>query len=414
MSRLSLAVAVLVLLAVGAVTAVGAVDLASQESTTPVVPTTPGEPNHLAINASEVGAANTTAAAFDVGTAISADSGSIRAEYARHWFDAAYANASTDQARLQVVEELADQLGGRIADLEDRNRETAAAYARGSISATQFLRERARIQSRADQLQQTSADVVASVPQRFEDPVVHVNGRLIALQGPISGDIANDIVRSGDGERVYVEVSDSGYTLAHIADGEYTRETYLDAARYPEQPEQLANGSGGLNAARNRVLDFYPWIEDNQESPLSVRGYQRGIYQVNQGFPGGEIRVLLSGGTTNVYREHQTRILPSFNTTEVINRTRGDAQIAIERTYETGPASITMRDATTGDPIDGTVEIGGRDSVSVGGDGTYWFVEPRGEVTVNATAAGTDVSVTFSSPAEPPTAPSRTTPGSEG
>lgn len=410
MSRPSLAVAAVALLAVLSAAAVG---VAAQEATAPVSPTTPDGPSHLAINSSDVAASNTSAVEFDVGTAISTDSASLQSEFNTLWFQEAYANASTEANRTDVIERFTGRIEDQTSELEMRIQENTAAYASGSITASQYLRERARVHARADRLQQAATTVREQLPSRLHDPVVHAEGHLMPLQGPISETLATDVVRSGGERTVYVEVSQSGYTLVRLADGVYTRETYLSDARYPERPERLANGTGGTTAALDRVTELYPWVHENRESPLSTFGYD-GIYRISRGYPGGEIRVSLSGGTTEVFSEQQTRSLASFNTTEVINRTSEDVRIAVERTYETGPASVTMRDATTGDPIDGTVEIGGRDSVSVGGDGTYWFVEPRGEVTVNATAAGTDVSVTFTSPAEPPTAPSRTTPGSEG
>ena len=105
--------------------------------------------------------------------------------------------------------------------------------------------------------------------------------------------------------------------------------------------------------------------------------------------------VYLSGGTTNVFREAQTRTLSSFDTTEVVNRTVESVTLSVNRTFETGPAEITLTDATGGAPINGTVTVGNREPVPLGSDGRLWIVEPRGDVRINATAGTTEISATL-------------------
>lgn len=393
--RPSLAAVVLVVLALSAVAVAGAVTQESAGATTPVVNTTTSGPNYLAINESDVQQANTTTITLNVGNAISADSGSIRATYVRLQFEAAYENASTDEARTNVVERFRQRLANATAPLEARSRSNVAAYASGSITADQFLRERARIQSRADQLQGTTSNLRDQLPQDLRNNLNGVHGRLEVLQGPISS-TAVDVLRGESEQTTYVEVSTSGYTLASISNEEYTRETYLDEARYPRQPDQFANGTGVLLAAQSRAIELYPWVGDNQAGENAASASGPGIYRVVKGFPGGELRIYLSGGTTDVFREHQTRTLESFNTTQTVNRTVDSVRLTVNRTYETGPAEIRLQDASTGQPIDGTVTVGNRDGASLGGDGREWVVEPRGDVAINVTTGTTNVSTSFS------------------
>lgn len=391
MVRPSIAIVVLVL-ALSAVAVAGAVVQENAGSAAPVVGTTPGEPNHLAINESEVARSNATTLNLDVGSAVSADSSSIQASYVTLRFEAAYENASTEETRSQVLAQFRARLGNRTTALEARDRANIGAYASGSITTDRFLRERARIQSRATQLHQSLSDITGGIESEFNG----VDGRLEVLQGPVSSTAADDLVGPGNGQSIYLEVSDSGYTLASVSGSEYTRETYLDDARYPEQPDQLANGTSGLTAAQNRAMELYPWVRANQANISSTFPRGPGLYRVNKGFPGGEMSVYLSGGTTDVFREHQTRSLDSIDTTQAINRTDDSVRLTVNRSFETGPAEIRLLDTATDTPINGTVAVGDRDRVWTGEDGRLWVVEPRGGVQLNATAGTTRFSTSLS------------------
>lgn len=392
MSRPSIAVA-LVLAALSVVAVAGAVTTAS--TATPVLDTTPGEPNHLAINDSDVAAANATTVDVDVGAAVSADSAALRGTYERLRFERAYANASSSSAQSRLVENTTDRLLNATRRLEARDRENVAAFARGSIDADAFLRERARIQARADRLQGVSERVSSSLPGSLGGDLNAVTGRLEALQGPISAGVLDDLV-GGDGEgRIYAEVSDSGYTIANVSDAGYTRETYLGEAYRPEQVRQFpANGTSHLQAAENHAMQLYPWVRANQTgSSVFVPG--PGIYRIYKGMPGGEMTVYLDGGTAEVFRESQTRQLVNATKHEAVNHTSDSVRLTVNATYETGPAQVTLRDVTTGEPVDGTVTIGSREPVPVGDDGTHWFVQPRGDVRINATAGTAELSATL-------------------
>lgn len=417
MSRPSLPIAVVALLAVLSATAAGGVVLVSSNATTPVVPTAPGEPNHLTINASEVGASNTTAVNLDVGASITADSASLRADFIETSFQRAIANARTEANRTEIRLRTLQRLENASERLRERNKQTIAAYATGDRASGSFLQTRARITTRAEELHGIISTISDSLPfQPQEDVVDRVNyqrGQLRAMQGPISTEAANAIIGGGDRPIFYAEASDSGYTLARIADGTYHRETFLGSQWRPDVADQFATDpDGALDAVRNRSAAIYPWVVENKDAGGGVFG--GGIYWRSWEIPGGMLRIYLDGGTTNVFREFQARALPSFNTTELSNRTVEDVRISVDRTYATGPAAVTLHDAASGEAINGTVVIGSRDPVPVGDDGRFWFVQPRHPVRINATAGATDLSVTLSDSVPATTPQPRATPGSEG
>lgn len=395
MPRLSLAVAVVVLLAATA-TVAAAVGPAAV-GTVPVVNTTDDGPNHLAINESDVAASETTTADFDVGTAIAADSASLRATYDESSFQRTMANAETETNRTRIRLRALAPIESASADLRERNQVAIEAFATGELSATEFLDERARITARADELHRVVSAIHDSLPsyQPPEDTTRRVNylrGQLRAMQGPISTEVASQTVRGGERSSFYVEASDSGFTLAQITGGNYQRETFLGDAWRPDLADRFAKTGDALGAARNRSATLYPWVIDNQEAGGGMFG--DGIYWTSWDIPGGEVGIYLDGGTTDVFHEIQTRAVLSFDRTEVINRTSESIRITVDRTYESGPAAVTLRNVGSGTPIEGTVAIGDRDPVPVGPDGTLWFVEPRNDVTITATADGTDFSVT--------------------
>lgn len=395
MSRPSLAAA-LAVLALATVT-VAAASVVPALAATPVVSPAGDGPNHLAINESDVTVSNTTAIDLDVGVAVSADSAALHAEYLSGTFQQAMANANTEANRTAIRRQMLARIAKASDRLRERNRAAIEAYAADDLTTEEFLVERARITTRADELHDVLSSIHDSLP-RFNSPedlaaaVNHHRGQLRVLQGPISVAAANRTARGDVGGSFYVEASDSGYTLAHIADGTYHRETFLGSDWDPGGTDQFAtNPEGALDAALNRSATLYPWVVDNKEARGGV--YVAGIYWRSWELPGGRLTVYLDGATTDVFREHQSRVLLAFNRTEVVNRTVDSVRFTVDRTYETGPAAVTLSDATTGEPLDGTVTIGDRDAESVGADGTVWFVEPRRDVAINATADGADFSV---------------------
>ena len=397
MSRPSLAIVALSLVVLTASVA-GAVGPRSLGSTTPVVGTTPGEPNHLAINDSAVAAHNTSSVDFDVGTAIAADSAALQAQYSESSFQRAYEAAETEANRSQVRERALTRVENETARLRQRNADAIASYANGERSAASFLRERARISARANELHSVVLSIKDSLPYRpseaFTERINNADGQLRVLQGTISTRIVDETARGDAAAPVYAEVSDTGYTLARITDGTYVRETFLGSDWQPQAGDQFAANQSPLDAAKNRSTELYPWVIDNKRAGGGVFRYG-GIYRIGWVLPGGELTIYLDGGTTNVFRESQTRALPSFNTTETINRTSNSLQLTVDQTFESGPTRVSLVHADTGAPIDGSVTVGDAEPVPVGEDGVYWFVQPRGEVSINATAGSTDLSVTL-------------------
>lgn len=401
MSRPSLVVLALVL-ALSSVAVAGAI---AQESgtTTPLQEATPGEPNYLSINASDVSASNTTTIGLDVGTAIAADSGDLRSNYAETRFRQAYTGAETDANRTEAVRVVVDRLENASQTLRERNADHVQAFARGSLSASAFVRERAQISARAATLQSTastiqttvSRDPMYSTPPTLASRLSDLGGELEALQGPVSETARQELVRGESSSPIYAETSDSGYTLARVDDGLYVRETYLGSQWRPDQPDQFVqNTTNAVTAAETRAMELYPWVRTNHAggSAFDLGG---GIYRVRRALPQGELTIYLSGGSAEVFRESQARTVTTFNTTESVNQTQGSTRLTVNRSFETGPAVIELRDTRTGAPINGSVAIGNRDPVWLGDDGRHWIVDPRGEVGLNATAGTTRFSTTL-------------------
>lgn len=398
MSRPSHAVVVLVL-AFSAVSVAGAVGQDTAATTTPVVGPPAGGPNYLAINGSDVAAHNTTTVDLDVGTAIAADSAALDANYTTSQFERTLESATDDANRSQIRDATLTRLENATDRLRERNRDAIQAFGNGDLSAAGFLRERARITLRANELQGVAATIENSLPyQPPEDVVDRVNtvqGKLEGMQGPISEMTARRIVRGSGGPDIYVEVSDSGYTLANVSDGTYGRETFLGDASRPEAEDNFAAGTDDpLDPASNRARELYPWVVENKIAGGGMFGGS-GVYRTGWSLPGGKLTVYLDGGTTDVFRESQVRALPSFNTTTTIDRTNESLQLTVNRTFASGPAKITLRDVPSGEPVNGTVTIDNGEPIALGEDGTRWIVEPRGDVTVNATAGTTRFSATL-------------------
>lgn len=359
-----------------------------------------GSANYLRVPAGDVRRWEYAGANLDVSTAFAADTTRLRAAHATTAFERSFDRAETRENRTAVIRDLVDRLEQEADALHRQNREATRAFAEGSISAERFARQRAQIQAEARELEsvrQRVSDVVGdtsdySLPHGVYVRLRALEGTLAYLRGPASGHVGR-LAAGGGVDRVYVESSADGYTMAYVTDGQYVRETYLAGQRNASAADQFnAAGRSPGQAAYSRGNELYPWAESRPPTP-SIQGWTPiHVYQYRVDFQGGSIVAYLDGGTTNVFREAQQRRLSSMEFTDTVAATNDTLRLRINRTFPTGPMQVRLVRNGTGSPVDGTVTVGGRELGRTGQDGTMWAVQPSEPVAINATtAAGRNV-----------------------
>ncbi|MCJ0620779.1 hypothetical protein JZX76_15070 [Haloarcula hispanica] len=353
--------------------------------------------NHLTIPASDVRSTTYNQSSIDVGVAVAAGSSDLRSDYATTTFERQFFQQDSEAARDRLVDETLTNIESKRTSLEQRNQIAIQQYANGAITAREFLRQRALLDAESRQLATrldriratagTAPDYSLSPNQRFR--LENNRGVLKTSRGPISQRISAETAGNTEPNTVYVEVSSEGYMLSTVADGRYTRETYLGQDREQTAIDQFARTNDSLRAVNTRAETLYPWLYSEQYPSVQTYG-RSAIYQIQADHSNGQLTAYLDGGTTNVFYETQHLELTTVDRSEVATNVNRSVRVRVEQSFESGPLLVTVSDNSTGSTADATVRINGKRIGTTGTDGSLWTVEPRGEYTVTVTTQDGD------------------------
>lgn len=392
--RRSSVLLVSLLLVAGAFAPIG-VGADGAAETNPLIVSMNSTANYLTITDEDVTSTGTTADGLSLSIAIDGDTNTLRSNLIRTSFEQSFEKATTDAEKARAIRTTADRVEDRQETLERRDRAAIRAHADGSITATEFARERARIHKSAEQLRVTirrvdsvaRADDSYSPSNSLRTRLANLAGELEILQGPVSEHVSRSADGQVPGQLLYAETSGDGYTLAYVTDDTYVRETYIGDERDENATDTFdeADAPRG-NAARLRGYALYPWVANNSLSP-TIQGLGRsGIYRFTADFTDGELTAYIDGGTTNVFRESQEHKLSAIPISNTVTSNNGTLDMRVNKTYESGPLKVELMHNDTGLPRDGTVMVDGEPVGQTGDDGTLWIVEPRGPDRIQATA----------------------------
>jgi len=359
------------------------------EEPSPAIAPVNGFANYASIPAENVTVSTYSGASVDVGTAIAADTARLQSGYQTTSFEDAFYATQDPGERDETIASNVRRAEERTQQLRDRRTTAIEGLDAGVLSTRSFLRSMSLVDSEAEQIAATVRrikDVARtssySLPRSLDTRLENLRGELEVLHGPVAQRASHAVAGGGEIESVYVESSETGYTLAVVDGDSYFRETYLADERRPEATDQFRESELYLvNAANRRGLELYPWVT-NDTSPSSQALGETGIYRFRAEYTSGDLTAYLDGGTTNVFRETQRQSVSAVPVTDTVTGRNGSLAVQVNTTYETGPMNVTVTDNETGQPVDATVSVDRERVGRTGGDGTLWLVEPRDGVPV--------------------------------
>ena len=351
-------------------------------------------------------------ATLDAAASVAADGartrGAYRTAHLQQSFAAAEGNRSAQRA---VVRRSARRLDSRIAALERWEAAALERYNAGEISTRSYLRELAAIDAGAESARDT-ATLLSTYSAAVGNPVAQeriasFKARLLPLEGPVR-ELARDAM-TGEAltTRVYVETTAEGVVLAAVERGpfvkRYIREATVPSARDPSGGDEFAATGDGLGAARDRVRDLCPWVAENQNGlNIGTFGgepylYRAGVYSVAIDHPHGTSRTgdlvtFLDGSTREPFHEIQYKDLSTVPTKGAGGNTSDNITLSVARTRSGGPMRVSVRNATSGDPLTARVQVDGEPAGVTGLDGSRWLIAPRSTARITVTTGNATVS----------------------
>ena len=389
-----------------ATTATAMADRGSEPSTldpsTPVLATAPNDTtSYLAIPPENVTNATVTEASLDVGGALAADAAATKGRVAALAIDERLSRANTTAAKQVVIRDAGERIEGRIDRLSTSQRAAIAAYSNGGETTREFVYTLAHGQVRASELLgavsrlETAAASVPGTAIGGESVASWARDRRVEL-GIVTSPLRGRLVGAFRGFGpigVYVEVGNTGVVLATTDRGRYVRDSYLPADRADGPPD----GPAGLSAALDRVIALYPWAWNTSTGVESAGGPAAESYRITVFHRQGRLTTHLDPRTGSVFREVQVKSLRRVPTAPPITATGEGLDVAVRRTYATGPMNVSVTEATSGEPVNATVVVDDRTVGRTGLDGSLWAISPRGELNLTVTDGDRVVTTRFAS-----------------
>ncbi len=248
--------------------------------------------------------------------------------------------------------------------LSSRQTNAFSAHAAGEITDRELVDELVRVAATAreydDRLDEI--DALAESTDGFSSP-----GRLDELQVALQvyeGPVRDHALATARGQsaanNVYVASTSRAVVLATVVDGQYVREVF--------RTDRWDRGGGDISndAAIEITEASYPETAALREPDAFGAG---AVQRITIPHELGTLRTFVSGGTEQVFVEHQRIDLAAFPDSEPVTATGDGFNVTVERTYPGGPVTVTVRSEETGDPVSDvtvTKSVGGGDSRAIG------------------------------------------------
>lgn len=286
-------------------------------------------------------------------------------------------SAETNAERQRRILAAVNQVEQDEVSLNGRQQAAIESHAAGEISDRELLDELIDVAATAreydarlevlDQLAEDTEDF--SAPSRLDELQV----QLQAYEGPVRDHALATVRGEADGGRVYVESTQGAVVLSTTTDEEFLREAF--------RTDRWDRGGGILTSqeAINATEESYPETTALREPDAFGAG---AVQRITVSHEFGELRTFVSGGTEQVFVEHQRIDLATFPDAEPVSTTGDGFNVTVDRTYPGGPVQVTVLDDETGEPVSDvtvTMSVGGGDSERIGetdDDGVVWTLSP--------------------------------------
>lgn len=272
--------------------------------------------------------------------------------------------ANTSVERQQRILAEINQVERDEVSLASRQESAFDAHAAGEISDRELVDELIRVSETAREYDERldELDALAEETDGFSAPS-RLDELQVALQ-VYEGPVREHALESARGEHaasdLHVSSSEGAVVLATVDDGEYVREVFRN--------DRWDRGGGAISndEAIEATAAAYPETAALREPDAFGAGP---VQRITIPHEFGTLRTFVSGGTEQVFVEHQRIDLAAFPDTESVSQTGDGFNVTVDRTYPGGPVTVTVLDDETGAPVSDvtvTESVGDGDSRSIG------------------------------------------------
>ncbi|ELY79014.1 hypothetical protein C488_04917 [Natrinema pellirubrum DSM 15624] len=333
----------------------------------------------------------------DLGAALASADDKIRVDHAQYTtVDKEFDDATADERR-ELLQNGYERLKEQSDGLEERERRAVRSHANDELSDEQLLQVLVRNHREATVLSESFAelDERSDRVQNFSLLVDDERDKLEMHRTEIRAQLDSAYRYGGsvDGNVIAIETSRNGYVLSLLGES-YVRE----ATRFDNRNASQSTQFEDILDAYDHARELYPWAYETVQSPSFNEYTTVQLYKIDNNHEHGHLEAYLDGGTGEIYREVQVIDRTSLPFENRKTSVKEGVEISVMETKADGPATVSVNDSETGDPISVPITVDGFAVGTTGDDGSLWYVPPKGEYELQVkTADGTSVPVTLSS-----------------
>lgn len=341
-------------------------------------------------------------ASVDVSAAVAVGAERLQGRLERGRLQRAWEGTSLAEKR-EVIDDELQAIRGHLDRLEERRVTLLEAYRNGSIDGRTFLRRLGNINVRAGDMERRLEAVQRLITDsispphisEYQTPLDNYRSTALTLQVPIAPTLLSALNGTAAPSRIYVLGGPTAFVGATASGGELTRVGYVDENRLLTGTDHFEAGGDRIISALNRFKATYPWADEHAIRNAQILHFgNTTVYRGQISHPQGQLTAYMDGRTESVYFETQRLRGETVPTTSSTRTETNSLVLTVNATAPTGPMRISLDQAGTMAPMNGTVRVGGTVVGTTDQSGTLWTVQPRGEFTVNATVDGDSVVVT--------------------
>lgn len=313
----------------------------------------------------------------DLGTALEWDVDEVDAALETEAIVRHIESSETAEERQRRILAAVNEVEQDEVSLNSRQRAAIDGHAAGELSDRELLNELATISAIAREYDERLdvLDDLAAETEDFSSPtrLDELQVQLQVYEGPVRDHALATTRGETGGSNVHVESSEGAVVLATIDGEEYVREAFR-TDRWDR-----AGGTIGSEDAINVTAASYPETTALREPDAFGAG---AIQRITVAHEFGELRTFVSGGTDQVFVEHQRIALDAFPDFDSQSASADGFNVTVDRTYRGGPIKTTVLDEEDGTPVDDvtvTMSVDGGDSEAIGttnDEGAVWTLSP--------------------------------------
>ncbi|MFC4542734.1 hypothetical protein ACFO5R_12460 [Halosolutus amylolyticus] len=332
----------------------------------------------------------------DLGTELAITDDELRIDQSKYAILDREFDDATDEERSEKAEATYSHLKDRMDAIEAREKRAVREHASGDISDAELLQTLVR--------NYREALVIHDTLSELDDRTDRISGYSVPREQLRADrtilDFHQTQIRSSleassrTQQKVLLETSQNGYSLAMIRGGTYIVETTRFDNRDTNSPNQFEEFEGMIE----RTSELYPWAgSDEYGSPHYQDNSYENLYWIDILHQQGSLEVYLDAGSGDVHREVQELSMAKLPQSETETWSNDGLELTLNRTPANGPAQVKVVDAVSGEPQAATITIDGYEfGETDGDDGTLWILPPSGEYELGAETETGSINTTVS------------------